>query len=476
MADAPDRGAGIGKVWLALTAFAFIATAILLLYFRTPREDRARKPIGVVVREIGHGDEVERIVAINGLYGELRTPAEFAQVFPHLIQAMKDGSEPVRIAAASVVGGFIIRLGKKTPASKEREPTIVALCPKAEEALEVLLNETSPILRANAAKSLGSVAWIGKLDAPPPRLVACLDDEAEPVRAAAADALIEYRQGPESLVPVALRRLPTESRLTGEAFTRVFWHNRLEPSVLPLLIGGLSSENTDVCLSCTAAINHMGRDASPALPAILTLLRKELETPHPGGAGGLDIVAMASGAIGELSPDRDPLPGSVELLCEVLKRSSETGEVSDGNRPVSPGVSAGGLKQGLKHQRELRQMEAAWSLGILGRSAASAVPLLLSTFEAAPEASDHLRGLTAEALVEIVRGTPDEDRVVASLAKAWKTAPQKQKTVFARALRSLGPKAEERVPELKHLPPDETRSDIRRVRYPRSAHEEPVRE
>src|SRR5206468_3767876 len=155
---------------------------------------------------------------------------------------------------------------------------------------------------------------------PPPQLVACLDDEAEDVRSTAAESLIWYRQGPELLVPVALRRLPSESPRVREAFTDVFWFVRLEPSVLPLLIEGLSSENAVVCLSCTAAINHMGRDARPALPAILTLIRKELETPHPPGAHSRPrIIAMASGAIGELSPDTAPLPGTVELLCEVLK-------------------------------------------------------------------------------------------------------------------------------------------------------------
>jgi hypothetical protein len=123
------------------------------------------------------------------------------------------------------------------------------------------------------------------------------------------------------------------------------------------------------------------------------------------------------------------------------------------------------------------QAEAAWSLGILGRFAVSAVPLLLSTFEAAPVVSDEdLRGLIAESLAVISRGTPDEDRVIASLAKAWKTAPKEQKAVIARALRSLGPKSEQLVPELRQLPPDETRSRIRPVRYPRSRRGQPVRE
>ena len=40
------------------------------------------------------------------------------------------------------------------------------------------------------------------------------------------------------------------------------------------------------------------------------------------------IIGMASGAIGEISPDADPLPGTVELLCEVLKRAGEPVEVA----------------------------------------------------------------------------------------------------------------------------------------------------
>ena len=567
MAAVPDLGRETGKVWVVLTAFAVIAIAIWVFYFR-PQPNK--KSIGDIVSQIEHGDELERMVTIRGLYTQLTKPAEFAQVFPYLIQATTDESAMVRAEAASVVGNFVLGWGTNAPSNDEREPKIVALCPKAEEALALLLNESSPTdgcdlrlmssvtdvtgipttgesliivavvdhvlrfrifnadgkvvvdideerlrerthqikdlrkrleslwppheltksekdevitavtsivdrspaLRATAAKSLGSVAFIGKLDAPPLRLVACLDDESEHVRAAAVEALIEYRKGPELIVPLALRRIPTESRVVREAFTDVFRHVRLEPSVLPLLIEGLASENDDVCLSCTAAINHMGRDARPALSTVLTFLRKELANTHTPGAHTRErIIALATGAIGELSPDTDPLPGTIEILCEVLKRPGVTARVTDGKRPDSPVASA----EASEDQSE-RLAEAAWSLGILGRYAASAVPLLLSTLAASPETADNLRGIIAESLAEISRGTPDEDRVIASLAKAWKTAPKERKAVIARALRSLGPKSEQLVPELRQLPPDETRSRIRRVRYPRSRHEYPVRE
>lgn len=217
----------------------------------------------------------------------------------------------------------------------------------------------------------------------------------------------------------------------------------------------------------------MGRDARPALPAILTLLRQELETPrHPDAPAGPDIIGMAAGAIGELTPDAGHPPGSVELLCEVVKRETEAGQGSGADRTHAP-VASGKSR---KPQNEFRLAEDVWSLGILGRSAAPAVPLLLTTFESAPVSSDHLRGLIAESLAEITRGAPAEDRVLATLAKARKTAPADQKAVLARALRSMGPKSEQLVPQLERLPADETRSQIRRVRYPRSRHEFPVRE
>ena len=477
MPDAPDGGKRIGRVWVALTALAIIAAAIGIYIFLSPQqdgtrwrivqmarvlgrlvglEDRARKPIGVIVREIEQGDEARRAQTIF-LCHEL-TGAELAQAFPHLVRAMKDESEMVRNAAATVVGDLSERLSGEAPV--------------AEKALTALLDDPSPALRARAAKSLGSIAASGRLDAPPPRLVACLDDEDEHVRSSTTEALFEYRKGPELIVPVALRRLPTEGKVAGNAFWDLFWHVRLEPSVLPLLIGGLSSEDTEVRLICTAAINHMGREARPALPAILTLLRKELGTLHPPGSLAVHdrIMDMAAGAIGEVTSDGECPPGSVELLCEILQRRGGAIRGSAAARRNSPGPSV----KALRLEEEL-PAKAVWCLGILGRSAALAVPLLLSTFELAHEVSN-LRGLTAESLAEISRGTPDEERVLACLAKAWVMSPQEQKAAIARALRRLSPKSEQLVAGLRQWPADKTGSQIRRYRFPRSRRGFPVPE
>jgi HEAT repeat protein len=477
MPDAPDGGKRIGKVWVALAALATVAAAIGIYIFQSPQqddtrwrivqmarglgrlvghEDRARKPIGDIVREYEQGDEAGRVQAIS-LCREL-TGAELAQVFPHLIRAMKDESEIVRNTAAAVVGDLSERFSGEAPA--------------AEKALVALLDDPSPGVRATTAKSLGSIAASGRLDAPPLRLVACLDDEDENVRSSTTEALFEYRKGPELIVPVALRRLATEGKVAGDAFWSLFWFVRLEPSVLPLLIGGLSSEDTKVRLVCAAAINHMGREGRPALPAIMTLIRTELETPHPQDSPEVHdrIIGMAAGAIGEVTSDGECPPGSVEVLCEILRRRGEATRGSAAARADSPAESAAFLKP----EEELLA-EAVWSLGILGRSAAPAVPLLLSTFESARKVSN-LRGTTAQALAEISRGTPDQDRVFACLASAWKTSPREQKAAIALALRRLSPKSEQLVPGLSQWPADGTASQIRRVRYPRSRRGYPVRE
>jgi hypothetical protein len=287
MSGASRGGNRIGRGWVASIALLTIAVAVGNYVFRSPQldgfrwrilrfirgqggvvglEGRARKPIGVIVRDIDQGDESQKVQTISLLRYDL-TEEELVLVFPHLLRASKDDSEMVRNAAAMVLGDLSRRIAG--------EATV------AEEALSALLDDRSPALRAKAAKSLGSIAASGRLEAPSPRLVACLDDENEQVRSRAAEALVAYRKGPELLVPVALRRLPTESPAAFNAFWDVFWHHRLEPSVLPLLIGGMSSENTEVRHSCAGAINHMGQEARPALPAILSLLRNEIDSPRP---------------------------------------------------------------------------------------------------------------------------------------------------------------------------------------------------
>jgi HEAT repeat protein len=469
MAGAPDQRKGGRQVWGALAAIAGIAVGIGLYIYRSPqaegarrlftrigravgtlagKEDRNRKPIAVVVQEIENGTEVQKAQTIALLRYELTEPADFARVFPLLIRAAEDESEMVRNSAISVLGGMIARFGRNPPGTNHRDSTASAADPKIEESLVGLLSGSSPNLRASAAGFLRTLAAIRQLDAPPPQLVACLDDESAEVRVAAANSLIEFGQGPELFLPVALRRLPTEGPEARGGFTHILWNIRFLPTALPLLIEALSSDNPLVRVSAATAINHMGLDATPARSAVMTLLRKELEASRAGndpkGFGSVDIIEQTSEALVQLSPEGDLLPGTIEILCEVLK---------------SP--------------KPMRQQAAAWSLGVLGRTAAPAVPLLISAFETFPNdpknpSGDFDRGTIALSLAEITRGTPDADRVSAALAKEWKTARPALKSSLSQALQSLGPKSEQLVPELRQSARDSGPSRIGRGRSPRS--------
>ena len=479
MPDVPDEGRGTSKIWFVVAIVAIAAFGVRVYQVQSQKDDedaspwRNKTPIDVVISQIEHGDDDARAYAFSDLIRNVTEPSEFDAIFPHLIQGLRDPSDDVRIAAASVVGNLVSRFARKSAAGWGEEASDSTLCVSALDSLTAMLDALPSTERATVLRSIGNVAAVGRPDIPPARLIACLDDELENVRVEAVKALLWYRKGPEAVVPVALRRLPGEGQQARKAYSDVFWFTRLEPSALPALVDGLRSENTEVCLVSTVGINHMGREARPALPDILALIRRELEAPHHfDQSKGSDILGMASGAIGELTSDDDHPPDAVDLLCKVLESADEAETNPGPDRPELPGRSTRALKMFL----ETRRAEAVWSLGILGRTSLPAVPRLVSLFESTPEHSAHLRVLLAEALAAICRGTPEEGRVLDILAKAWKTAPQKQMIVLARALRTLSPKADQVVPGLKDMPPDEEGSEIRRVRYPRDRSGYPVRE
>ena len=184
-----------------------------------------------------------------------------------------------------------------------------------------------------------------------------------------------------------------------------------------------------------------GQDEQGRLIAhVEALIGRPLEGPS-GVPSPVDVVEQACEALVQLSPDGELLPGTVEILCEVLRRPYP-----------------------------FRQQAAAWSLGYLGPAASRAVTRLLATLDAAPKTERDLRERTVFALVAIVRGTPDEDRVIARLAEARKSAEGRDKTLLTRALLRLAPKAEQLVPELRGLR-DDTPSPIEIGRLPRSFRE-----
>ncbi|MHC5542942.1 HEAT repeat domain-containing protein, partial [Singulisphaera rosea] len=333
MTDAPQGGKGLGKGRLALVAVAVFAAAGAAIYLQN--REKKKQAIAATLWQIEHGDEIQSSTAIRELHLQLTTPTEFLEILPYLVHQMDNESEVVREAAVTFVGQWILQFGSRgLMLQKKREPAIVQLCRKAQDVVLARLDDSSPAVRTSVANSLTSIARIGDFDVPPPQLVAAVDDEAETVRIAASQALSTYRQGPEALLPVALRRIPTESPLVATSIASNLGGVDPKPSMLPALIEGLSSENPNVRYIAVTAIGNMGTAGSPALPAVLTLLRKEIDAPQPGPVKGVgpmsveDITERAAGAVGEICPDTEPPPEAVDVLCEVLKRPNQTAQLA----------------------------------------------------------------------------------------------------------------------------------------------------
>jgi hypothetical protein len=542
---------------IAVVALAAIALSFGLYVIQSPPEDsvrravvrtaravgrligvggNARRPIGDLIRRAEQGDDNARAVAVLQLRYEATDSDRFAQVTPVLLRSLRDGSQSVQDAAMSVLVDLIPRYGRYD--ASDRAP---GASDGLEQSMVKLIEASRTELRVFAINQLGTLARMPGLEEPPARLFDCLDDDSEPVRAAAASSLVSYARGPERLLPVALRRLPDEGPLAAKALTHIFWSGRFPRSCVPMLTAALASDHWVVRVSAICALNHMGLDATTARDEVTALLRRELDHPRPafevrlvdradpaqmpesgpnrvilsrdeqgrlhlrvfgpvgerlvdtdenrladradilaalkrelsgvssarppgeeeqgrlialverlidrrlegpsGVSAPVDVVEQACEALVQLSPDGVLLPGTVEILCEVLRRPYP-----------------------------FRQQAAAWSLGYLGPAASRAVTRLLVTLDAAPKTERELRERTVFALVAIVRGTPDEDRVIARLVEARRSAEDGDKTPFTRALLRLTPKSAQLVPELRGLH-DDTPSPIEIGRLPRSFRE-----
>ena len=252
---------------ICVAALATIALSFGLYVVQSPPEDPVRRvvvlpasavgrllgvggddrpPIGDAIRRVEEGDENARAVAVLQLRYQATDSARFAQVAPALVRSLHDGSRSVQDAAMSVLGD-LIRYGRDD--ASDRAPVASS---GLEPAMVELIEAPRTELRVFAINQLGTLARMSGREEPPARLVACLDDDSDAVRAAAATALVSYARGPERLLPVALRRLPGEGPLAAKALTHIFWSFRFPPSCVPMLTAALASDRWVVRVSAVS--------------------------------------------------------------------------------------------------------------------------------------------------------------------------------------------------------------------------------
>ena len=465
------RSTTLGKAItvLALLAIAGFATLVFRNESLKREPQTVEVPLGGLLRKLAIGDAAQKRGAMQGLALRMHTALEFPQVVQALISVLQDDdTEDVQVAAAVSLGSLVDIRSLECSVTHEPPALVVSLSPAVEQALVPLLDDPSPKIRAAALKSLGQLAAAARLDAPPQGVLEHYrDDPDDAVRIAAADALVEFGRGPEILLPVVLSRFEDEPKAVREASAAAIERIRLLPSTLPLLIEGFSSDDPRLSQMCAMSLGHIGHDAAPAVPALLALIRKEMDAPRiPQGISYGNVLGSALLLVGRIKPVDGPVADEASaLILEILKRGLKS------TRELGPGLTARSDHPQISPWEYWsgQVMSASRALQDIGRPFPAAVPFLLEAFEMPRNPGRSLYSGIVGALYVTSRGTPDEARVNATLLAALRG---KEAYDVGTVLVHFGPEAERHFPDLKRLfanvkEPPPPRPFYRRWKYER---------
>jgi len=324
-----------------------------------------------------------------------------------LIKLLADPFEPVRHTAAFALG----RIGDKTAA----------------ETLGKLQTSTDPLLQSLSIWAIAKMYPEDKArqQAAIGHLVLKLGDKDAATGHLAARAIAELTP-PDDLIRPAMDKLMASADAATQ--DRVFSaYASLGAKVVPLAINALkdSPVRRERALQ---VLRRVGEAAAPALPELIILIKKgtptekaeslfivgsigsKADSAAPAAIEALadadPQVKMAAGyALGKIGPAaKDALPALLKLSAsddELLKLSSVWAMLQIGvmNEDLTK-MAVPMLAKALSSDREFVRVEAAMSLGKLGKAAAAAVPALE---KAAQDPSPAVRGAAAEA-VKIIKG------------------------------------------------------------------------
>ncbi len=269
------------------------------------------------------------------------------------------------------------------------------------------LADVSPVVRVQAAKTLGQLRGVAKSSAA--SLLPLLADEEENVRCEAAEALSQVGADAEMVVP----------------------------ALTPLL----DDPSPAVKAAAATALGVLGAAAAPAVPALVPLLQDRDESVRQaasiaiGKAGTLAVEAAASLVAGLASPD-----------TLVRARAAE----AIGNIGKSAEAAAPALVKALEDSNDRVRAKAAEALGKIGAGAAEvALPRLMRALR---DPDTWVQALAAEALGEMGAAA---DEAVPALTRSLRHANAQVRYSAAESLGNLGDAASEAVPSLERACEDE---------------------
>ncbi|WP_165250138.1 HEAT repeat domain-containing protein [Paludisphaera soli] len=263
--------------------------------------------------------------------------------------------------------------------------------------------------------------------APPPRLVAALDDPSPDVQAAAVAAVPSFSGGSDLAIPAYFRLVERDDGLLGAAGAGP----GLRPSraAVPDLVARLKGPDSRSRVAAAAILGGMGADASEAIPELLAAFASSPAT---------DDATDAFSTKGNLTN------ASSQALTRLAPGTSSSGEV----------VAA--LAAALRSDRAHMRAAAATALESMGSDAEAAVPALITAIREAAAKEDFSYDGTAavQALGRIAPGRAEAPAAVAALTEALRSDAQGLRIAAAQALEPFGPQAAPAIPDLQRLQAD----------------------
>jgi HEAT repeat protein len=299
---------------LALIGFMTIAASRSLWWGNSPAAAAARK--------LRDGDASKRIIAIGELEGVGQEDPGVG--IPAMRSTLKDGEPRVRAAGAQALV-LVVRSARQNTAAQAEVSHAVA------DLLQIVRDPAVEV-RASGIRALGMIAtvWDGPVgvvdrsgiqdallgasadpdstvriaavralgaigptlaDAPPPALLAALEDDAEGVRTAAANSLVAFRKGLPRWLPVLIRsfeKARPEARPAYALVVEAIQPRTIGADVVQALSSALSSPDEEVRCLAASSLRAFGEAAFPAIPALAASIgrpgreRKPAWTPPAG--------------------------------------------------------------------------------------------------------------------------------------------------------------------------------------------------
>jgi HEAT repeat protein len=344
-----------------------------------------------------------------------------------MVRSLKDPQPVVRTTAATALGSF---------AFPKRSVEVIAYPPMV-AALSTMLNDRDDDVRLAAVHALAFAGPVSQIS-PPDDLVAALQDQSVPVRAAAVEALAKFPCSLDPWLPFFIRSMEEDESQVRVACARAFYRRQppaFSMAAVPALIAALKSRERIVRAQATRALYPHAHDpvAETAIPALLVLLREPILTdqtdPRLSAVLKVDPSEEAAFLLGEIAPGTASADEVIKALTDVVQSG----------HPV-------------------RGMRAVQSLESFGAVAESSTPVLIKAMLEASGTGDQfffVARSVPSALGRIAPGKASAAKSVAALTDAARHSQSSDVRVAAiKALTLFGPDAATAIPVVRALRED----------------------